>query len=283
MIWILIAFLASLVVLALVLPVMRGVRGSLADGTDVFVGQLAELDRDRELGFIETAAARQAELEIRRRMSQSAAVAGTDAASVSTVLRRGLVAGSGVSAILAVALYLILGSPHLVGMEPARAPELPEEAREIMAELANLRASLESNPDNPQGWAVLGEANLRIGRYTVAAEAFESAIDWEPGSAYLFASLGQARLFEAGGTMTPTAREAFARALDVDPLDVRARFFMAEAVYQDGDREAALASWQAILDESGADAAYRGMVEARIAAARAESALDGQPGDDGNQ
>ena len=283
MIWILIAALASLVVLVLVLPVMRGVRGAVADGNDVFAGQLAELDRDRELGFIETGAARQAELEIRRRMSQSAGLVSAGKAAVSAGLRRALVAGSSLSAMIAVALYLVVGSPHLVGIEPAQAPEMPEDVRDIMTELANLRASLEAEPDNPQGWAVLGEANLRIGRFGVAVEAFESAIDWEPGSAYLFASLGQARLFEAGGAMTPAAREAFARALDIDPLDVRARFFMAEAVYQDGDREAALASWQAILDSADPDAAYRGMIEARIAAASAQTPLETSAPEAGNR
>lgn len=268
MIWFLVAAIASIVVLVLVLPVLRGGSQRISDGQDVFAGQLAELARDRELGFIDAEAARQAELDIRRRMSQVASTSATEEGAASTRLRQGLIAGSGVAAIAAVALYMTLGSPFLVGMEPARAPELPEEAQAIMTELANLRASLEENPNNPQGWAVLGQANMQIGRYSIAADAFENAIDWETGSAFLFSSLGQARLFEAGGDMTPAAREAFARALDVDPDDVRARFFMAEARYQDGEETEALAAWQDILDSAEPDAAYRGMIEARLNAAR---------------
>lgn len=275
MIWILVAAIASLVVLVLILPVLRGVKEQVSDGQGVFAGQLAELARDRELGFIDAEAARQAELDIRRRMSQVAASSRAPReARASARLRQGLVAGSGVAAIAAVSLYMMLGSPFLVGMEPARAPELPEDVQAIMTELADLRASLEENPNNPQGWAVLGQANMQIGRYSVAADSFESAIDWEPGSAFLFSSLGQARLFEAGGNMTPAAREAFARALDVDPDDVRARFFMAEARYQDGEESEALNAWQAILDSAEPDAAYRGMIEARISAAQAAAQTD---------
>ncbi|RKR02704.1 c-type cytochrome biogenesis protein CcmI [Maricaulis maris] len=283
MIWFLIAALASLVALVLVLPVMRGVRGDVSDGRDVFDGQLAELARDRELGFIGEDAARQAELDIRRRMSQAGtgdAAALAPPAAASKWLRHGLVGGAGVSVILAVIIYMLVGSPFLVGMTPARAPGLPPEAQAVMAELENLRNELAERPDNPQGWAVLGQAYLRMGRYGDAATAFETAINWEPGSAFLFAALGQARLFETGGMMNAAAREAFARALDIDPLDVRARFFMAEAVYQDGDREAALASWQAILDSAAPDAAYRGMVEARIAAALADGEAAALSGDE---
>ncbi|WP_323761049.1 c-type cytochrome biogenesis protein CcmI [Maricaulis sp.] len=276
MIWILIALMACVVVLALIVPVLRGVAGPVSDGRGAFAGQLAELKRDHELGFIDEDAARQAELDIRRRISQAGAVPTDDAARsgpgvASKTLRHGLVAGAGGCAIVAVALYMALGSPYLVGMRPAPAPEMPEELREILAELDNLRAELANRPDNPQGWAVLGQAQIQLGRYGEAAIAFENAINWEPASAFLFASLGQARLFEAGGEMTPAAREAFARALDLDPGDVRARFFMAEAQYQAGDRERALDAWRAILTEAGPDAAYRSMVEDRLRAAEAEA------------
>ena len=274
MIWFLIALLASIVALGLALPVMRGVKGQVSDGRGVFAGQLAELERDRELGFIDADASRQAELDIRRRMSLANARMDDDSVEAhapSQVLRQGLVAGSGLAVIAAFAIYMAIGSPQLVGREPAEMPAIPEEARAVMAELENLRTDLATNPDNPQGWAVLGQAYLRLGRFGEAAIAFENAINWEPGSAFLFSSLGQARLFESGGTMSPAAREAFARALDIDAGDIRARFFMAEARYQDGEREAAMQEWQAIIDGAADGAAYLGMVEARMAAAEAEA------------
>lgn len=274
MIWFLIALLASVVALGLALPVMRGVKGQVSDGRGVFAGQLAELERDRELGFIDADASRQAELDIRRRMSAANARINEESVELhapSGILRQGLVAGSGLAVIAAFAIYMMIGSPQLVGMQPIEMPEIPEEARAVMAELETLRSDLASNPDNPQAWAVLGQAYLRLGRFGEAAIAFENAINWQPGSAFLFSSLGQARLFESGGVMSAAAREAFARALDIDANDVRARFFMAEARYQDGERQAAMQEWQAIIDGAAEGAAYLGMVEARIAAAEAEA------------
>lgn len=52
MIWFLLAVIATLVALALILPFLSTRRLEISDGLGVFNGQLAELQRDRELGQI---------------------------------------------------------------------------------------------------------------------------------------------------------------------------------------------------------------------------------------
>jgi len=275
MIWILIALIASLVALALVLPVMRRAPETAASGMAVFSGQLEELRRDADLGLIEPEEARAAELDIRRRAqaAESQQAGGTEGAP-SSRLRMAIIAASTLSVMAAVLIYMQIGSPHLTGQPPAPQTQMPEEMQAVLDEVDALAADLMANPDNPRGWAVLGQAYVTLGRYREAAVAFENAIDRVPDSAYLFASLGQAYLFAADGEMTPAAREAFARALDIDPDDVRARFFMAEALWQDGEHEAALAAWQRMLDEAPEDAGYVQMVETRIAEARNSEPAD---------
>lgn len=267
MIWILIALIASLVVIALALPALRRTRHETASGMGAFAGQLEELRRDVELGLVEPAEAQAAERDIRRR----AAAAGHRRAESDTEsprFRLGLIVASVLTAMTAVLIYMAIGSPHLAGTRPApSAPAMPDDVQAVMAEIDALAADLMANPGNPRGWAVLGQAYLTLGRYDEAAIAFENAIDRVPDSAYLFSSLGQAYLFGENGSMTPRAREAFSRALDLEPGDVRARFFLAEADYQDGNEEAALAEWQALLEDAPEGAGYRSMIEARLAAA----------------
>ena len=53
MIWFFIALVSALVILALVFPFLRRKGADAADGLGVFSGQLAELERDRELGLID--------------------------------------------------------------------------------------------------------------------------------------------------------------------------------------------------------------------------------------
>ena len=276
MIWILIALIASLVALALVLPVMRRAPEAAASGLTVFSGQLEELRRDADLGLIEPEDARAAELDIRRRAkaAENQQPEDGDRGTPSPRLRLAIIAASTLSVMAAVLIYMQIGSPQLAGQPPAPASQMPEDMQAVLDEVDALAADLMANPDNPRGWAVLGQAYVTLGRYQEAAVAFENAIDRVPDSAFLFASLGQAYLFAADGDMTPPAREAFARALDIDPQDVRARFFMAEALWQDGEREAALAAWQRMLDEAPDDAGYTQMVEARMAEARNSETAD---------
>lgn len=276
MIWILIALIASLVALALVLPVMRRAPEAAASGLTVFSGQLEELRRDADLGLIEPEDARAAELDIRRRAkaAENLQPEDGDSGTPSPRLRLAIIAASTLSVMAAVLIYMQIGSPQLAVQPPAPVSQVPENMQAVLDEVDALAADLMANPDNPRGWAVLGQAYVTLGRYQEAAVAFENAIDRVPDSAFLFASLGQAYLFAADGDMTPPAREAFARALDIDPQNVRARFFMAEALWQDGEREAALAAWQRMLDEAPDDAGYTQMVEARMTEARNSETAD---------
>jgi len=265
MLWILIAVMASLTVAVLVMPLMRRDAAAEEDGLGVFSGQLEELKRDRELGLVDAGQARAAELDIKRRRLAATTLDDRDGEGrAHSVLRHLAIIACGLGGVAAVAIYIAIGSPNLVGQVEPEAVEISQEMRAVLEQVDTLAAEMAANPDNAQGWAVLGQAYLGLARYDDAAHAFEQAINIVPDSAFLFASLGQALLFGEDGRMTPAAREAFARALDIEPSDVRARFFMAEAQYQAGETEAALAAWQALLAESPADAAYRGMIEARL-------------------
>ncbi|WP_339739946.1 c-type cytochrome biogenesis protein CcmI [uncultured Maricaulis sp.] len=266
MLWILIAAMASLTVAALVLPFMRRDVAVEEDGLGAFSGQLEELKRDRELGLIDAAQARAAELDIKRRRLAATALGDQDGGGqANSALRQLAIIVCGLGGIAAVAIYMAVGSPLRVGPPEPEVAEISQEMRAVLDQVDRLAAEMVANPDNAQGWAVLGQAYLGLARYEDAAHAFEQAIDIVPDSTFLFASLGQALLFGEGGRMTPAAREAFARALDIDPSDVRSRFFMAEARYQAGETDAALAAWQSLLEETPADAVYRGMIEARLA------------------
>lgn len=284
MLWILIAAMASLTVAALVMPFMRRDGRAEDDGLGAFAGQLEELKRDGELGLIEVDEARAAEIDIKRRLLAASGHDGGEERA-HPVLRQMAIIACGLGGIAAVAIYMAVGTPQPLPPNEPEPVEVSAEMRTVLDQIDALAAQMAANPGDAQGWAVLGQAYLSLGRYSEAAHAFDQAIDIVPDSAFLFASLGQALLFDANGTMTPAAREAFARALDIEPTDVRSRFFMAEALYQAGEHEAALAAWQSLLAESPPDAAYRGMIEARLAAlapeGEAEIAVESDTGDPG--
>ena len=268
MIWFLILVISVLVVLSLVMPFMRHKLSKSSKGLGAFSGQLEELARDRDLELISKSEARTAELEIKRRLL-SASSSVEDDGPPAKVLRQFSIIMISMSVLAAVSLYLLMGSPHLIGAQPvvSQSSEMPSELQEVIAEIDALALQLMDSPDNPEGWVVLGQSYMALRRYREASIAFENAIGLIGDDAVLFASLGQAHLFAEQGRMTPIAREAFARALDVDPQNLRARFFMAEALYQSGDIETALSNWRDLLADGSIDDNNRAMIQGRLDAA----------------
>ncbi|WP_300526814.1 c-type cytochrome biogenesis protein CcmI [Maricaulis sp.] len=265
MIWVLIGSTSALVILALVYPFLRRDGVAAADGLGVFKGQLAELERDRELGLIGEDEARQVELDINRRLLAAQQHTDLDGAP-SARLRQAGIAFSALAAMGAVAIYMSTGNPQLIGQAPPQQAEIPEPVRELVTEVNALAERLMQNPDDPDGWTGLGQAYLALGRFGEAAIAFNNAINSRPDSAELFALLGQAYVFSENGALTPAAREAFSRAVELDPEHLIARVYLAEAVLQDGDLELGASLLRALRDEMQEGDPARQFIDARLAA-----------------
>lgn len=265
MIWILIALIASLTLVLLVAPFLRRTQEKRADGLGAFASQLEELNRDRAMEMISADEARTAEAEIKRRWLNASDQG--DVENEETISRSFRTIGVTVCAaavMAAVVIYLQIGNAHLIGAQPPQMAEVPEDVQDVLNELEALSASLIENPQNPEGWYVLGQAYMAMGRYGEAAIAFNNVIDQVEPTAGLFSSLGRAYVFMENGILGPPAREAFIRALELDPADVMARFFLAEARLQDGDEARAIEEWQALMESLPEGSEARVMVETRL-------------------
>lgn len=265
MIWLLIILIAGLTLFLLIAPFLKKGSEVQADGLGAFASQLEELERDRAMELISEIEARTAEAEIKRRWLTAAAQ--SDISEEGVPSRSYRLAGVGVcaAAVLgAVMLYLQMGSPYLINAEVPQMAEPPEAVQDVLAELESLSQSLIENPDNPEGWYVLAQAYMAMGRYGEAAIAFNNVIDRVEPTAGLFSSLGRAYVFMENGILGPPAREAFLRALELDPEDVMARFFLAEAVLQDGNEMRAIEEWQALRESLPEESEAREMVERRL-------------------
>jgi cytochrome c-type biogenesis protein CcmH len=78
----------------------------------------------------------------------------------------------------------------------------------------------------------------------------------------------------AGGIVTEAARRALEEAVARDPTDPRARFYLAIAKDQDGDKEGALEALTALVAEAPADAPWAAGVRERAAKIAADLGLD---------
>lgn len=123
--------------------------------------------------------------------------------------------------------------------------------------IADLEAKLQDDPDSVEGWRMLGWSYFETGRFAESATAIRRAITLDEDVAEYHSMLGEA-LVMAGNDpkISPDARKAFGRALQLDPKDARARYFIAATKDIDGNHQAAVDDWFALLADTPADAPY---------------------------
>jgi cytochrome c-type biogenesis protein CcmH len=172
------------------------------------------------------------------------------------------------------ALYLTFGSPALPSRPHAERARAPEKA--TVAELvAQVEERLRAHPEDKQGWDVIAPVYLGLERYSDAADAFARAIRLLGETPKRLIGFGEtpkrltvaeASILASNGIVTEAARHACERVVALEPASGPAHFWLALAKEQDGNLEAAAADYRALLADSPADAAWRSVVEARIAA-----------------
>jgi cytochrome c-type biogenesis protein CcmH len=167
--------------------------------------------------------------------------------------------------LLPLCLYLLLGSPDLPG-EPAFArAKAPAGDASIDSLVGRVEAHLAQNPNDGTGWEVIAPVYLRLGRFDDAVMARRKALALNGETATRDADLGEALAAAAGGVVTEDAKQAFAKAVALDPHDAKANYFLGLADEQDGNRDAAAKRWRAMLDSAPAGAPWVDLVRAALA------------------
>lgn len=260
MIWIAITALVLIALGVALPPLLRETRGQSAAAKDlaVYRDQLKEVDADFERGAISSVEADAARAEIKRRILALPPIA--EPAAVQSSSRQFAVALGLAVAVVSLGLYLSLGHPTLPSHPYDRTAEreatIGEVVNEFEAMTAKLAERLKAEPNNKEGWRVLGLSYLQIGRIKEGIEALERALALDPENASLIAQYGEAQVRAAGGTVTPEAAKIFDEALEHDPKEMRARFYRGMALVQAGKEKDGLDVWIALLREAPADAEW---------------------------
>jgi cytochrome c-type biogenesis protein CcmH len=273
--WLLFALMTAAAVFAVLWPLGRA-RATQARGNDIAVyrDQLDEIARDGAAGLIGEAEAEAARVEVSRRLIAAADAAPTVSPAPGGTFRRRT---AGVAAlillpVIAVGLYLTLGSPELRGQPLASRDATPLQDRTLERLVANVEAHLEQNPEDGRGWEVVGPVYMRLGRFDDAVKARRNSLRINGPTAEREADLGESLMAEANGVVTREAKAAFDRALTHDPKHNKARFFIGVAAQEDGQPEKAAAIWRAMLQDARPGSPWIGMVREALAQIEPSSA-----------
>lgn len=286
MIWIVFAAMTAAVLGALLWPVVKSKPGQEVAGRDaydkaVFRDQLAELDRDVERGTIGQAEADAARNEISRRLIAAAA---EPAKKPVSGLAWAAIAATLIVPAVALPLYMTAGNPQMPDVPHAQRMADAEKNGDMDALIAKVEQHLEANPDDLQGWTILGPAYRRAQRWADAAEAYRNVVRLSKPDAANVSDFAEAQVMANQGIVPASAHELFKQALALDPTFPKARFYAALALKQEGKTAEAKAAFEAFLKDTPADAPWRPMLLAEMQDTNAKPpALDQQTMADASQ
>ena len=265
-------FLVFLMVVVALLLLLRGLLfpGSRGRGLanspvpSLYSQRLRELEQDVEDGVISAGQMAQARLEMEHALVRDLPADNGDPGS-QTAGRDWHTAAAVVLAVpvLAAVLYGHYGSPGIIRSQQL-AGELSSGAsrEQQLATIAEMVDSLadrmHKNPDDAEGWTMLGRSYKVLHRYAEAAMAYEHVHGLEPDNVDIILQYADTLAMVNDGRMAGRPQSLVEQALLLEPDNPMALWLAGIAARETGDDTAALQYWQKLLPLVNADAdAYR--------------------------
>ncbi len=293
--WIGIAVVTLAAVAWLLVPLARQAAASTATRADydlsIYRDQLAEVERDLDRGVLPAEQADAARTEIKRRMlaATPAEAAPSEAESSDGIGGINRLVMGVIAVVLpagALGFYLLQGSPDLPGMpfaeraterataEQASPHQDGTQAQNMEILVGRLAERLLNNPKDVQGWMLLGRSYMTMGRFADAANAYRRAVNLNNTDLRIGTSYAEALVQANGGTVMPEAHQIFAAALDADPRNVQARYYLGAEKAQKGDMRSALQDWVDVVSLAPPDAPWLPSLKNQVARTAQELGVD---------
>ncbi|MDE2272792.1 MAG: c-type cytochrome biogenesis protein CcmI [Gammaproteobacteria bacterium] len=268
-------FIVAAVVMILIAAACVGIplwraRARLSLATDaanraVHAARVEELERDVATGRLAAADLVGARRDVDRELETSLREAGKvrERASKTPGHRVTSVAVAALLIITSGVLYWQLGNWR-AGIEGVQQASVVS-VQQMVAQLSHRLAT--TDPNDLQGWEVLGHAYLLMGRYADAENVYKQARRLSGDeNAEVLAGYGEAAALADPDDFMRTAMPAFEKALQLDPRNPQALWYGGLGALQRGDKVLAVSRWNALLAQDP-PAEYRKIIEKAIAAA----------------
>ncbi|MCW5599729.1 MAG: c-type cytochrome biogenesis protein CcmI [Nitrosomonas sp.] len=254
------------IALMFVLPTLlrnRSIKAELTEREEanlaIYRDQLAELDSDLRNDILSKDQYEKSKQELQKRMLQDVQ---SSKISINTPVRR--TSGIATTAIVvlavpiaAVSLYMVLGdtrgllpqaqlanatqfhSPEMMAMPPGHA--------EISSVVGNLIARLNENPDDIEGWMMLGRTYAIMGQFEEAAATYARLVAMIPDSAQLLSDYADVLAMTNNGSLIGKPAELINQALEVDPDYPKALALAGTVEFEKENYDQATIHWERLL------------------------------------
>lgn len=271
--WLIASMMCALAAAFILWPVWRHGRSETVDRTDLNVqlyrARLQELEESRTRGEMTEAEYVELEQELQLALLQDA---GEEMATLSGQSRLPIIFAAAV-VILSIFTYSDFGlsfgalNDWLVSEEIHETA--PHDAVDMRATVEKLSASLQNQPDNDQGWFLLGQSWRSLSVHDESADAFGHLLQKYPGDASLASYYAEALFLADEQRFTPRVKLAIEQALKLNPNNILMLELTAMDAYRAGDMNTALTLFRRALP--GADGERATLLRQAIARISAES------------
>ena len=170
----------------------------------------------------------------------------------------------------AIVLYLFVGSPLALYLPEGNQgqPQLTQQDIEGMVE--RLAQRLDKDPNNAEGWQMLGRSYAALQRMPEALAAYKKALALNPNNAPLLVDYADLLAFENKSIKGEPIR-LVQKALQIYPNNLKGLALAGTASFETGDYKKAEEYWSKAKGLVPADSEFARGMDENIAAARAES------------
>lgn len=165
--------------------------------------------------------------------------------------------------------------PSGISMAPGQAEASAAQALDdVDTMIERLAKRLEANPDDGEGFRMLGWSYTMTGHPEKAIPPFKRALALLPGNALVHAGYAEAMTGVAGGKVSPQAKAEFEKAVALDPAEPRSRYFLALWKAQNGQEKQALEEWIVLANSGSPDAPWQADVRRQITEVSGKLGID---------
>jgi cytochrome c-type biogenesis protein CcmH len=147
----------------------------------------------------------------------------------------------------AVAIYFVVGNPRALGPQSASDAAHEASTQEIEVIVERLAQRMQKEPENVEGWILLGRSYATFGRYKESADAYARAVGLRPGDAQLLADHADALGMALGRKLAGEPEKLVLRALQIDPRNLKALALAGTIAFERKEYKQASAFWERML------------------------------------
>ena len=184
--------------------------------------------------------------------------------------------------LLTFGLYATLGSPDFAKLAAAGTPDAPAFSdKQIVGMVDTLAEKMKNNPDDAQGWALLGRSQRVLERWPQAAQAFERANQLSPNDAQLLADYADVLAMTQQGNLNGKPFDLIVQALRADPENKKALALAGTAELNRRNFGPALGYWERLQKLLPAASEEQRQIDATIEEIRQAQDSGTSPGPSG--